>query len=100
MVRLAKSAGTAFGQRASISRKLAVTIFTRFHVHHGFMADMIGRPDYWSAIGRPKGKGGNPRDSFGNYVPRIMNVLESLSGKMGPDADKWLFTIKILQCGS
>jgi hypothetical protein len=64
MVNLEKSTGSTFGQKASISRDLAETISTKYNIHPGFMADMIGRPNYWSAVERSKGKTGGS-DEFG-----------------------------------
>ncbi|KAK4034968.1 hypothetical protein C8A01DRAFT_48742 [Parachaetomium inaequale] len=63
-IRLKKSADATFGHRASITRKLAETIFAQFDVHNGFMGDLVGRPDYWSAVGRCKGKDVVPEEEF------------------------------------
>ncbi|KAK1832056.1 hypothetical protein QBC39DRAFT_350048 [Podospora conica] len=71
MVNLEKSSDSTFGHKASISRNLAETISTKYDIHPGFMADMIGRTNYWSAVERSKGKrGGSEEFEFFCQHPR------------------------------
>jgi hypothetical protein len=75
-IRLEKSADATFGHRASITRKLAETIFAQFDIHNGFLGDLVGRPDYWSAIGRCKGKGVVVEEEFGRRFPTLCVLYE------------------------
>ncbi|KAK0728880.1 hypothetical protein B0T26DRAFT_186900 [Lasiosphaeria miniovina] len=63
-IKLEKSKESAFNQKVSISLEQAETIFSQFDIHGGFMGDLIGRPDYWSAINRCKSEGDKVDDVF------------------------------------
>ncbi|KAK3684196.1 hypothetical protein B0T22DRAFT_539107 [Podospora appendiculata] len=44
-----------YGYQASISRHTLDFVFQQFGVHAGFLADILGRPNYWSPVARSKG---------------------------------------------
>ncbi|KAK4183621.1 hypothetical protein QBC35DRAFT_477992 [Podospora australis] len=58
-IKLKRSPSATFRQRASISPKLVERLFVDYDIHNSFLGDLIGRPDYWSAVGRAKGGWGN-----------------------------------------
>lgn len=64
-MKLKKAKDATFQQRVSLSRSLIKTLFNTFDIHNGFLGDLLGRPDYWSAVGRFKEKGGKPDAAFG-----------------------------------
>lgn len=53
-VKLDASEHATFAQRASISKPLAGKVFDHFDVHGGFLLDLVGRPNYWSATSQVK----------------------------------------------
>ncbi|KAM7216725.1 hypothetical protein V8F06_007835, partial [Rhypophila decipiens] len=63
-VKLEKSQHATFRQRASMSRPLVDSLFQKFDIHNSFLGDLIGRPNYWSAIGRSKDENGTPDAAF------------------------------------
>lgn len=43
-----------FDQKSTMSKQLALKIFDRFGIHGGFLLDLVGRPNYWSAVSQIK----------------------------------------------
>ncbi|OIW29321.1 hypothetical protein CONLIGDRAFT_680170 [Coniochaeta ligniaria NRRL 30616] len=52
MVKLEKSTTSPWGHKASISSDVVKSIFDKFSIHEGFLMDLLGRPNYWSAVSR------------------------------------------------
>ena len=71
-VNLERATEGSFGHRASISRELFESVFKQFDIHSGFLLDLVGRPNYWSAVSRLKDVAGEAEGAFGLYQPLII----------------------------
>ncbi|KAK3321375.1 hypothetical protein B0T19DRAFT_445141 [Cercophora scortea] len=61
-IKLEEFKDATYGYQASISRHTLDFVFQQFGVHAGFLADLLGRPNYWSPVARSKGDAGKLGD--------------------------------------
>ncbi|KAJ4245253.1 hypothetical protein NW762_014123 [Fusarium torreyae] len=53
-IKLEANPSATFEQTPSISRSLAESLFSHYDIHSGFLLDLVGRPNYWSAVSQIK----------------------------------------------
>ncbi|KAF4442823.1 hypothetical protein F53441_11651 [Fusarium austroafricanum] len=63
-IKLERNLNATFEQRASISKPLVENLFNHYGIHTGFLLDVIGRPNYWSALSQLKTDSWFEKDMF------------------------------------
>lgn len=48
-----------------MSKSLAKKLFSYYDIHAGFLLDLVGRPNYWSALSQVKTDPRHHQDVFG-----------------------------------
>jgi hypothetical protein len=57
---------TNYGRQVTISAPVLEMLVSRFNVHSAFLFDLLGRPDYWSAVTRTKEEDASVQMGYGD----------------------------------
>ncbi|KAL6412650.1 hypothetical protein AUP68_03855 [Ilyonectria robusta] len=63
-VKLEADPNASFEQKAWMSKSLAKKLFSYYDIHAGFLLDLVGRPNYWSALSQVKTDPRHHQDVF------------------------------------
>lgn len=64
-VKLEADTNATFEQKSWMSKSLAKNLLSYYDIHAGFLLDLVGRPNYWSALSQVKSDPRHHKDVFG-----------------------------------